>query len=247
MSVSRSLRFAVLERDNHTCTYCGRRPPEVALHVDHVVPTASGGETVIGNLVTACVDCNAGKGSRLLAADASDTTLADAQKLAFEAARRDNDVLEVMEEWDVAVPFGPSLSGKTVRRYLASIGKDGFMEAISITAKRWQAGAFENREHARRYLLGICRNKERDETASVGVQDVLLVIIQHLRRERIRIINRDPFSDSPPAVDLFEIPELARWDSTWVWDCVIRLVDRGELAWLNDDQDDLRITYPQVR
>jgi hypothetical protein len=61
-----ALRFKVLRRDGFTCTYCGRRPPDVELHVDHEVPHSAGGETVIDNLRTACRDCNLGKGKEPL-------------------------------------------------------------------------------------------------------------------------------------------------------------------------------------
>lgn len=63
MAVSKRLRFEILRRDNHTCYYCGRRPPEVVLTIDHVVPTALGGEDVASNLVAACQECNGGKTS----------------------------------------------------------------------------------------------------------------------------------------------------------------------------------------
>lgn len=56
-----SLRFAVFKRDSFTCQYCGRRAPEFPLHVDHVVPWASGGRTELSNLRTACSECNLGK------------------------------------------------------------------------------------------------------------------------------------------------------------------------------------------
>lgn len=61
--VSKRLRYEILRRDDHTCRYCGRRAPDVALTVDHVIPTALGGRTEAENLVTACGDCNAGKSS----------------------------------------------------------------------------------------------------------------------------------------------------------------------------------------
>lgn len=61
MAVSKSLRFQVLRRDNHTCRYCGRSAPEVRLTVDHVVPEALGGTDKPDNLVAACSDCNSGK------------------------------------------------------------------------------------------------------------------------------------------------------------------------------------------
>lgn len=62
-----SLRFTVLERDKFKCVYCGGAPKDgYVLHVDHVIPRSAGGETVLGNLVTACFVCNEGKSARIL-------------------------------------------------------------------------------------------------------------------------------------------------------------------------------------
>lgn len=58
------LRFAILERDAFTCRYCGRKAPDVELHVDHVVAIARGGTNEPENLVTSCADCNLGKASK---------------------------------------------------------------------------------------------------------------------------------------------------------------------------------------
>jgi hypothetical protein len=63
MAVSRRLRFEVLKRDNYTCRYCGAKAPDVALEVDHVIPTTLGGADDPTNLVTACEPCNSGKAS----------------------------------------------------------------------------------------------------------------------------------------------------------------------------------------
>lgn len=63
VAVSKRLRFEIFRRDNHICYYCGRRPPEVELTIDHVVPTALGGSDVASNLVAACQECNGGKTS----------------------------------------------------------------------------------------------------------------------------------------------------------------------------------------
>lgn len=62
-SLSYSTRFAVLRRAGFTCKYCGRKPPEVRLHVDHVVPWSKGGSNHIDNLCAACDVCNLGKGA----------------------------------------------------------------------------------------------------------------------------------------------------------------------------------------
>jgi len=61
--VSPRKRWQVLERDKHTCMYCGRKPPEVTLHADHKVSVKDGGTDDLENLVTACEDCNLGKGA----------------------------------------------------------------------------------------------------------------------------------------------------------------------------------------
>ncbi len=59
-----SLRFTVLTRDAYTCVYCGKKAQEARLEVDHRVSEAEGGKTTLENLVTACSDCNKGKGIR---------------------------------------------------------------------------------------------------------------------------------------------------------------------------------------
>ena len=55
------LRFQILQRDNFTCQYCGRKAPDVILQIDHKYPKSKGGKLIKDNLITACVDCNQGK------------------------------------------------------------------------------------------------------------------------------------------------------------------------------------------
>ncbi len=61
-------RFAVLERDNFTCQYCGRnvRQHKAVLVIDHVNPAKRGGSDSFDNLITACVECNSGKRASLI-------------------------------------------------------------------------------------------------------------------------------------------------------------------------------------
>ncbi len=56
-----STRFEVFKRDKFTCQYCGKKPPDVTLEVDHIIATSKGGKTTLGNLKTSCFDCNRGK------------------------------------------------------------------------------------------------------------------------------------------------------------------------------------------
>jgi len=73
----RQVRFSrknIFERDNFTCQYCGKRPPnrKVALkwmeknqlNFDHVLPRSRGGKTTWNNIVASCLTCNSKKGDR---------------------------------------------------------------------------------------------------------------------------------------------------------------------------------------
>jgi 5-methylcytosine-specific restriction endonuclease McrA len=60
------IRFRIFLRDNFTCQYCGRKAPEVELQADHKYPKSKGGLNREENYVTACRDCNIGKGDAIL-------------------------------------------------------------------------------------------------------------------------------------------------------------------------------------
>ena len=64
-AIPKKVRFEVFKRDKFTCTYCGRKAPDVVLEVDHIIPVAEGGKNDIMNLTTSCRDCNRGKGKRI--------------------------------------------------------------------------------------------------------------------------------------------------------------------------------------
>ncbi|MBT8349562.1 MAG: HNH endonuclease [Sulfurovum sp.] len=49
-------------KDGAKCNLCGATPNDGAkLHVDHIIPWAKGGETVLENLQILCEKCNVGK------------------------------------------------------------------------------------------------------------------------------------------------------------------------------------------
>lgn len=62
-STGKKLRFEIFKRDGFRCVYCGATPVQKVLRIDHVVPVADGGDNSADNLVTACHDCNSGKGA----------------------------------------------------------------------------------------------------------------------------------------------------------------------------------------
>jgi hypothetical protein len=93
--ISQKVRFEVFKRDKFTCQYCGARAPDAVLHCDHINPVAEGGTNDILNLITACADCNGGKGARLLSDDAAVRKQVDA--LADLEERRQQ--IEMMLAW----------------------------------------------------------------------------------------------------------------------------------------------------
>jgi 5-methylcytosine-specific restriction endonuclease McrA len=52
--INTSLRVDVLKRDKHSCQKCGESAPEVALHVDCIVPISEGGKIAFDNLQVLC-------------------------------------------------------------------------------------------------------------------------------------------------------------------------------------------------
>lgn len=118
MSLSKSLRFEVFKRDGFRCRYCGQRPPEVILEVDHIVPRCEGGPDDVGNLVTACYACNRGKAGRSL-----------------------QDVAPQIDEQAVLEQIQENLEGMLVMRsatVAAIAGREALSEAIQIICQKWQ-------------------------------------------------------------------------------------------------------------
>lgn len=62
--ISKRLRFKILTRDKFKCVYCGAGPTDTKLHIDHKIAKSNGGSDFEENLVTACLECNLGKGAQ---------------------------------------------------------------------------------------------------------------------------------------------------------------------------------------
>lgn len=138
--ISLSLRFSVYARDEHTCQYCGGKPPEVVLQLDHVYPVSLGGTNAIDNLLTACRDCNLGKGAR-------DPGLAMASRPLTAGER----LLEAKFEaawWAELAFWNAAISVKTVMWELAAkAGDDGVVLVLRRPG--------EVRQEAERLLTGL--------------------------------------------------------------------------------------------
>lgn len=191
MAVSKRTRFEVMRRDGHACRYCGAMAPDVKLHVDHVMPVALGGTDKPDNLVTACVDCNAGKTSTspdaTVVADvkAADLALAEAMKRAADeaitasSAARHAEYVQVFHlmwgEWtnwkNEDMPM-PADWRRTIQQFAdAGLPEELLAEAIWITMNKHglpQDSLF-------RYMCGICWRKIReiqDRAAEIMAESV---------------------------------------------------------------------------
>jgi len=93
--LSKKVRFEVFKRDSFKCQYCGKTSPDVILEVDHIKPVKEGGNNDITNLITACGDCNSGKGANLL----SDDSVIKKQRKQLEELNERREQLEMMMHW----------------------------------------------------------------------------------------------------------------------------------------------------
>jgi hypothetical protein len=183
--ISKGKRFEIFKRDGFTCQYCGRRPPEVVLEVDHVEPQSLGGSDEEINLVSSCFDCNRGKSAKRLGdvhprPDADLEFLRVQQELA-EAARylaaskildnaKKRVVKRLKEVWVEC--FGCDLAPSKTQwsRWLAANSPDEIEYAIRRTGPRFLSGQFGFHDEATavregiRYVSGIMRSRAKERT-----------------------------------------------------------------------------------
>lgn len=57
-------RRNLFKRDHHQCQYCGCKPTNDSLTIDHVVPRSQGGVSSWENCVLSCIKCNNRKANR---------------------------------------------------------------------------------------------------------------------------------------------------------------------------------------
>lgn len=62
-SISNRIKKAVFERDKYRCQACDTH---LNLSVDHIVPESKGGESVMSNFQTLCLNCNRSKGVKTM-------------------------------------------------------------------------------------------------------------------------------------------------------------------------------------
>ena len=175
-AINKKLRFEIFERDKFICQYCGRTPDKdnVVLQVDHIVSVKNGGENEKENLITACWDCNIGKGAKttikgkMTPEDIREELLKTQDRLeqvvAMNKATKKISALSKKiklekTKWidDELDGFNPALSESIAKKIVSkfnNISRDKIIEAIEITKKR----DFEKIEDFVKYFSGVLRN-----------------------------------------------------------------------------------------
>jgi len=177
-NLSKGLRFEVFKRDGFTCQYCGQKPTDVVLQVDHIVPVAAGGDNDINNLVTACEACNQGKKAKRLdispRPDADlvwlemQQELAELQRYQRAKAERDRVLGEIVKALQTtwlrvsALDWCPA--SHVIEQAINKYSPDMVEEAILIVAPKVAGGYVrKERDEWLRYMHGTLKNLADDQ------------------------------------------------------------------------------------
>jgi hypothetical protein len=175
--LSKKVRFEVFKRDSFTCQYCGKQPPDVVLHVDHINPVASGGDNDPLNLITSCQDCNLGKSATPLEnapnkPDANLELLEMQQEIMelkqYQEAKKTRDeltrsIIEGLQElWWETVNSDDAPIDNQFHTWLKYASPNEIEDAIRITSNKKSAWQYTQRyykiENQIKYCSGVLRN-----------------------------------------------------------------------------------------
>ena len=171
-SISKKVRFEVFKRDGFTCAYCGQRPPEAILEVDHIQAVSIGGSNAAYNLITSCLACNRGKSNTPL--DNIPPKLLDDLEYKKEKETQLNEYRRFIEKMEarrrsdidkVDAIYSAAFNGewvltdafrnKNVKRFLAMLP----LHEVEDAMRKACAKFFNDEEKSIKYFCGICWNK----------------------------------------------------------------------------------------
>jgi hypothetical protein len=179
-SVKQRVRFEVFKRDQFTCQYCGQTPPAVVLEVDHIVARADRGSDEPANLITACFDCNRGKGAVPLSARLSLDDVESRRRLLQERVEQaeayeqmlkerryaeDAAIDEIVAVYEAYFDGWTLLEGtrQSIRNFLRKLPKVVVTEAMEMACLRLGYKEKLGRSAVFRYFCGICWRKIKNE------------------------------------------------------------------------------------
>lgn len=166
------MRFRVFERDGFICQYCGKKPPEVILHLDHIVPKSKGGSEDEENMITACADCNLGKSNFEIGKFPKQATKNienikekyEQLKEFYNLQKRleslvETEVDDISEHWEGLWSHKHALNGRgqaSIRKFLKKVSSSEVKEAMDLSIH------ISDVEGAFKYMCGVLHNKIRE-------------------------------------------------------------------------------------
>lgn len=174
MAITKRVRFEVFKRDKFTCQYCGKRPPDVVLEVDHITPRVEGGSDDMHNLTTACFACNRGKAGVPLgeAAPGLDElevlagvqemmeralTLRRASAVAEATKRAEDEAITLIREWWAEeIGDDSSIEDASLRRFMKELDMDDIRTAVHATGGQFQWKRYVSPYRKWQYFCGVC-------------------------------------------------------------------------------------------
>jgi len=168
-SISKKLRFEVFKRDNFTCQYCSAKPPKVPLEIDHIIPVIKGGTNDDYNLITACFDCNRGKGKHSLensmpTQDEQIERLKEAHsqykiylKFLKDTAKQQTQTVQMVCDVYEEIYYGETFTPKfriSIKQFIDKLGVDEVILAMEKSIQKCY-----RQSDVPKYFCGICWNK----------------------------------------------------------------------------------------
>lgn len=180
MAISKKLRFEVFKRDGFACQYCGRKPPEVTLELDHINPRSRQGKDDTENLLAACFDCNRGKGKiplekipktlvvNLGILKEKELQLREYNKFLAKIEKRIQ--IDIEEINEIYISYFPKwqLSDRfkniSLKRFIKLLPKQIIIDAMHLACHNMLRNAEDDPPgEAPGYFCGICWNKIREK------------------------------------------------------------------------------------
>jgi len=171
--ITKKIRFEVFKRDGFQCVYCGKTPPEVILEVDHIEPVSKGGTDDLNNLVTACFDCNRGKGKiRLERIPSKLSENLEVLKIEHEQIKEFNKYVRLLEKQRLrsirkvenvlantyeGYAFSTIFINVSMKRFCETLNLLELVDAMTIACFKCD----DNPQDTIKYFCGICWTKIR--------------------------------------------------------------------------------------
>jgi len=175
MAISKKLRFEVFKRDGFQCQYCGKTPPETTLEIDHINPKSKKGKDDINNLITACFDCNRGKGGiplkkipnslieNLEILKEKELQIKEYNKFLEKIEKRlqadIDEIDEIYHSYFKKWWLSESFQKTSLKRFLKSLPKQEVKDAMELACSKMLHKPWNPEDKAIKYFCGICWKK----------------------------------------------------------------------------------------